>query len=351
MLTRLLAPSRDDIKRLSERNHECAGRPSGNEVDLAVIGIDLGGTKTAGLVLHEGGIAVRHRMETDATSQESVLRGLLEMCTHLQESALQKGIDIDALGLGIAGFVDFERGVVTAAPNHPLRDTPVRDILVERSGLPVCLDNDANVAALAEARMGAGKGSRYLVHLTLGTGIGGGIIIDGRVYRGALGAAAELGHMIVLEGGPACNCGARGCLESLASGVAIYRRVEELAAAGQTSPMVEEFLDDPEVFDAAAVCRHADAGESLATDILHRAGWHLGTGIASLVNIFNPDVVTLSGGLLGCFHHMEDAMYRSFEETAIAISRDHVRILTSTLGHDVGMLGAAILASESKSHD
>jgi len=314
---------------------------------LAVIGIDLGGTKTAGLVLHDGDIAERYRVETDAGSQDSVLSGLLDVCSRLQESARQKGIGIDALGLGIAGFIDFERGVVTDAPNHPLRDAPVRDILEERSGLPVFVDNDANVAALAEARMGAGRGARYLVHLTLGTGIGGGIIIDGRIYRGAQGAAAELGHMIVLEGGPPCNCGASGCLESLASGVAIYRRVEELAAIGQASPLVKEFLADPEAFSAMSVCRHADAGESLALEILQRAGWHLGTGIASLVNIFNPDVVTLSGGLLGCFHHMEEAMHRSIEETAIAISRDHVRILTSKLGDDVGMLGAAILASES----
>jgi glucokinase len=314
---------------------------------LAVIGIDLGGTKTAGLVLRNGSIEEKYRLETDASSQESVLRGLLEVCTRLQESAQEKGISIDALGLGIAGFIDFERGVVADAPNHPLRDAPVRDILEERSGLPVFVDNDANVAALAEARMGAGKGSRYLVHLTLGTGIGGGIILGGQIYRGALGAAAELGHMIVLEGGPPCNCGARGCLESLASGVAIYRRVEEMAAVGRSSPMVEEFLADPATFTAATVCRHADAGESLAREILQEAGWHLGTGIASLVNIFNPDVVTLSGGLLGCFHHMEETMRRSFEETAIAISRRHVRILTSTLGDEVGTLGAALLASES----
>jgi glucokinase len=313
---------------------------------LAVIGIDLGGTKTAGLVLHKGGIAERYRMDTDATSQESVLSGLLETCTKLQESAQTQGIGIDALGLGIAGFIDFERGVVTDAPNHPLRDAPVRDMLEERSGLPVYVDNDANVAALAEARMGAGRGSRYLVHLTLGTGIGGGIIIGGQIYRGALGAAAELGHMIVLEGGPPCNCGARGCLESLVSGVAIYHRVEEMAAVGRTSPLVEEFLADPASFSAEIVCRHADAGESMAVEILEQAGWHLGTGIASLVNIFNPDAVTLSGGLLACFHHMEEAMRRSFEDTAIAISREHVRILTGTLGDDGGMLGAAILASE-----
>ncbi len=313
---------------------------------MAFIGIDLGGSKTAGLLLHQGSIAGRHRIETDATSQESVLRGLLDTCRILREYAEGMGIGIDALGLGIAGFIDFERGVVTAAPNHPLRDAPVRDILGEKSGLPVFVDNDANVAALAEARMGAGKGSRYLVHLTLGTGIGGGIIIGGEIYRGALGAAAELGHIVILEGGPPCNCGGRGCLESLASGVAIRRRVRELAQSGVKSPATAAFLEDPEAFDAEALCSYADNGDGHAREILEDAGRHLGTGIASLVNIFNPDAVTLSGGLLGCYHHMETAMRSSFEESAIAISRRHVRILTGILGSDGGMLGAAILASE-----
>ena len=313
---------------------------------MAVIGIDLGGTKTAGLVLHQERIAERYRLSTDASSQDSVLRGLTEVCSRLQESAASKEIVIEAVGLGIAGFIDFERGVVTEAPNHPLCDAPVRDILEKQSGLPVFVDNDANVAALAEARMGAGKGSRYLVHLTLGTGIGGGIIIDGRVYRGALGAAAELGHMIICENGPPCNCGAHGCLEAMCSGVAIHRRVEELAVTGHPSPMTKEFMADPDAFAADDVCRYADGGDDMARGILEEAGWHLGVGIASLVNIFNPDAVTLSGGLLGCFHHMEDAMHSSFEENAIDISRRHVRILTGTLGDDGGMLGAALLAFE-----
>jgi glucokinase len=317
---------------------------------MAVIGIDLGGTKTAGLVLDGEDIRERCRLETDAGSQDGVMRGLLEVCTQLRERAAAAGIAVEAVGLGIAGFVDFEYGVVTEAPNHPLRDAHVRDILEESCGLRVYVDNDANVAALAEARMGAGRGARYLVHLTLGTGIGGGIIIDGQVYRGAQGAAAELGHMIVCANGPPCNCGANGCLEAMVSGVAIHRRVEEMAAVGHASPMVGEFLADPYAFSAEDVCRHADAGEGLAREILDQAGWYLGIGIASLVNIFNPDVVSLSGGLLGCFHHMEKVMRSSFEENAIAISRGHVRILTGTLGEDGGMLGAAILASEGIGH-
>ena len=311
---------------------------------MALIGIDAGGTKTAGLVLHQGRIEGRYRRSTDTSSPDSVLKGLAETCSRLLEKAASKGLEIEAIGLGIAGFVDYKRGVVTEAPNHPLRNAPVRDILHGEFGLPVYVDNDANVAALAEARMGAGKGSRYLVHLTLGTGIGGGIILDGRVYRGALGAAAELGHMIILENGPLCNCGARGCLEALASGVAIYRRVEELAMTHNKSPMTEEFLRNSAHFAAEDVCRYADSGDRLARNIMEDAGRHLGTGIASLVNIFNPDVVTLSGGLLGCFRHMEEAMRRTFEESAIPISRRHVRILTGILGEDGGALGAALLA-------
>lgn len=313
---------------------------------MAVIGIDLGGTKTAGIVLDGENIAARYRIDTDASSQQGVLSGLLEVGERLREKAEGMKLSVEALGLGIAGFIDYERGVVTEAPNHPLRDAHVRDFLADKTGLPVFVDNDANVAALAEARLGAGKGSRYLVHLTLGTGIGGGIIIDGGIYRGALGAAAELGHMIISENGPECNCGARGCLEAMVSGVAIYRRVEEMAAMGRRSPMVAEFASDPDLFTAEAVGRHADAGDSLARELLAEAGWHLGTGIASLVNIFNPDAVTLSGGLLGCFHHMEGPMRDAFAKTAIPISRDHAHILRGTLGDDGGALGAALLARE-----
>lgn len=312
---------------------------------MAVIGIDLGGTKTAGLLLHRDRVEERYRAPTDDRSPDGVMGSLLEACSHLRDRAASLGLEVEAVGLGIAGFVDYGRGVVTAAPNHPLCDAPVRDILEREFDLPVFVDNDANAAALAEALMGAGRGSRHLVHLTLGTGIGGGIVIDGRLYRGALGAAGELGHMIVLEDGPPCNCGARGCLEALASGVALYRRVEEMAVAQLDSPAVAEFLEDPYAFEVEDLCRHADAGDRLAAKVLADAGRHLGVGLASLVNIFNPDAVTLSGGLLGCYGHMEEPMRLAFEELAIPMSRRHVRILTSTLGGDGGVLGAALLAS------
>lgn len=312
---------------------------------MAVLGIDLGGTKTAGILYHQGDILERYRSTTDISSSETVIDGIKTACSRLLESARSKGLAVESIGLGIAGFIDFERGVVTDAPNHPLHEAPVRDILQDAFGKPVIVDNDANAAALAEARLGAGKGSRYLVHLTLGTGIGGGIIIDGEVYRGAQGAAAELGHMIIDENGPICNCGARGCLEALASGVAIYKRVEELSWTKKRSPMLDEFRSDPLSFRAEAVERHASAGDEYALEILRNAGKHLGVGITSIINIFNPDAVTLSGGLLGCFRFMEDEMRLTVEGMAIPISRKHAKIMTSTLGEDGGTLGAALLAS------
>jgi len=312
---------------------------------LAVLGVDLGGTKTAGILYHRGEVLEKYRSTTDITSSDTVIEGIIAACSRLIQAARDRGLDVESIGLGIAGFIDFERGVVTDAPNHPLHEAPVRDILQERFNLPTVVDNDANVAALAEARLGAGKGARFLIHLTLGTGIGGGIIIDGDIYRGAQGAAAELGHMIIDENGPICNCGARGCLEALASGVAIYKRVEELSRTKKRSPMLDEFRADPLAFRAEAVEKHAASGDELALSILRAAGKHLGVGIASLINIFNPDVVTLSGGLLGCFPFMEEEMRVTVGGMAIPISRRHARILTTTLGDDGGTLGAALLAA------
>jgi glucokinase len=312
---------------------------------LAVIGIDAGGTKIAALVLHDDQVIEKLRIPTDTTSAASVIKGLGEITSLLRERVASRGIEVEAVGVGAAGFIDYGNGVVTFSPNLPLRDTPLRDLLQEKCGLPVYLDNDANAAALAEAHMGAGRGARFLVHLTLGTGIGGGIIINGRVYRGALGAAAEPGHMIIMEDGPPCTCGARGCLESLASGWSIAARVKELADKQVGSPLVDDYLKDPDGFGAEKVVEYADAGERFALTILSEAGKHLGVGVGSLVNIFNPDVVTFSGGLLGAYHHMEESMRLAAESISIPISRNHVRILAGTLGDEGGQIGAALLPS------
>lgn len=313
---------------------------------MAVIGVDAGGSKTAAILWEEGTFHAGYRKGTDRSSSDAVLSGLVEACSKMMQEADERGLEVAAIGVGIAGFIDFDRGVVTESPNLPLRDFPVRDSLNGALGKQVYVDNDANVAALAEARLGAGRDSRYLIHLTLGTGIGGGIVIDGQVYRGASGAAAEFGFMAITEGGPESNAGYPGCLEAYASGTAICRRVEELAVAGAKSPMIDGFLRDPKRFGADDVCKYADAQDGIALQLLQDAGKHLGYGIASLVNIFNPDIVTLSGGLIDCLRYMEKPMLEVFEVHAIPISRHRVRIALTELGDEGGQIGAALLAQE-----
>lgn len=311
---------------------------------MGVIGLDVGGTKTAGILWSEGRVVARERRETEAGNTESVLDGIFAVCHRLLEAASSDGIKVMGIGLGIAGFIDLDEGVITEAPNLPFRDLRIREILVNHFDLPVALDNDANVAALAEARIGAAKGMKHVIHLTLGTGIGGGIVIDGMIFHGSRGAAAEFGHMIIKADGPTCNCGARGCLEAMASGVALARRVGELAEGGTISPMLDEYRRNPGPFPASRIAEHARAGDEIALSLLGEAGHYLGVGIASLINIFNPQAVTLSGGLLGAFSFLEGPMRSAIEENAIAISRKEAKILLSALGEEAGSLGAALLA-------
>jgi glucokinase len=311
---------------------------------MGVIGLDVGGTKTAGILWSDGKVAARVRRDTDASSTETVLEVIFSACRQLMEMAPSKGIAVEAIGLGIAGFIDLEEGIITEAPNLPFHNLPIKKLLEGEFSLPIAVDNDANVAALAEARIGAARGMRNVIHLTLGTGIGGGILIDGMIYHGARGAAAELGHMIIRADGPRCNCGARGCLEALASGVALARKVHELAESGVSSPMLEEYKKSPGSFPASRIAEHARRGDGVARSLLEEAGHYLGVGIASLVNIFNPEAVTLSGGLLGAFSFLEGPMRSAVEENAIALSRRCARILLGTLGEDAGCLGAALLA-------
>ncbi len=170
------------------------------------------------------------------------------------------------------------------------------------------MDNDANLAALAENRLGAGGGCPHQVHLTLGTGIGGGVIIDGRVYRGATGTAAELGHIIILEGGPLANCGHRGCLEALASGTAVEREARERCAGGWSPDAGEPC--GPEDVTARQVTQAAFRGDPVALEIWQEMGRHLGVGVAALLNVFNPEKLTLSGGLLSAWDFFRESMFR-----------------------------------------
>jgi glucokinase len=247
-------------------------------------------------------------------------------------------------GLGVPCTIDRERGVAVMAVNLDLADVPVRDLMSERLGLPVTLDNDANAAVLAEHRFGAAQGARNVVMLTLGTGIGGGLVIGGEVYRGLSGGGTELGHTVIELDGPRCqgNCPNRGCVEAFASGTAIAREALAAARDAPDSALGRALaggatLDGKEVTDAAL------EGDPIARDILERAGGYLGVALASFANIFGPDVIVLGGGVMAAGELILDPARAELAARALP-PMDRTPVVAAGLGPDAGMIGAATLA-------
>ncbi|MHB8780650.1 MAG: ROK family protein [Candidatus Geothermincolia bacterium] len=309
-----------------------------------VIGIDVGGTKTSGVLLSpDMKVLRRSRIETDSASAACVLGGIETLFAELA------GTDISpaALGVGFAGFVDFARGVISFAPNLGIHDLFLRDELERRLALPVFVDNDANVAALAESRLGAGRGLNDMVQLTLGTGIGGGIIIDGRVYRGATGTAGEIGHMVLEARGALCGCGARGCFEALASGTAIERMAREAIRARPDSLLARMAAEAGEL-EGEIVDSAARQGDPDALDIYETVGFYMGLGIGNLVNLLNPERIVLSGGVSRSLDLFAQKMLATIQEGTVELSRTSMQVVLAQLeGEEVGAQGAALLALES----
>ena len=252
--------------------------------------------------------------------------------------------EVAAIGLGIPCTIDRERGVAVMAVNLQLADVPIRDLMSERLGLPVTLDNDANAAILAEHRFGAARGADNAVMLTIGTGIGGGLVIDGDVYRGSSGAGAELGHVVIEAEGPRCqgNCPNRGCVEALASGTAIAR--EGLAAAeGAPDSVLGKALAGGATLDGKEVTDAALEGDPIAIGVLEKVGRHLGVALASFANIFDPDVFVIGGGVIPAGDLLLDPARDELAARALT-PMSQTPIAAAALGPDAGMIGAATMA-------
>jgi glucokinase len=242
----------------------------------------------------------------------------------------------------VPGPVNPWTGVIASAPNLPgWRDVPFKEIVEAALGLPAHVGNDANLAALGEHSYGAGRGDDDMIYLTVSTGIGGGIIADGRLVLGTAGLAGEPGHMTILPDGPPCNCGNTGCLEVLASGTAIGREARRRLAAGEASALAGQPI---ETVDAEDVVRAARAGDRLAAEVFGEAMGYLGVGVANLVHLFNPRAIIIGGGVSNAgdllFHPVREAVRRR----CMAAFRQDIRIIRAKLGDDVGLLGAAALA-------
>jgi len=308
---------------------------------VETIGVDLGGSNLRVAVVDgDRNVLYRSTESSSGDSAEDILSNLGEEL----EKALATCPGVAAAGLGIPCTINQEAGVAITAVNLPLIDVPIRELMRERLGLPVFIDNDVNTAILAEHRYGAARGVRNAVMLTLGTGIGGAILLGGAVYRGTHGAGSELGHMVVDLDGPPCqgNCPNRGCIEALASGTALAREGRAAAEREPESMLAATVADDGEV-SGETVTEAALAGDEAAGEVLAMVGRRLGAAFSSLANIFEPEVIVVGGGVMAAGELLLEPARRELRARALP-PMNGARVAAAELGDDAGMIGAATLA-------
>jgi glucokinase len=307
-----------------------------------VIAVDLGGTKLLAGVMDEDGVVVKRTVRPTAVeSQEGLLAQLDDVIGELHQDG------VGAIGVGLPSTIDQRAGRAVSSVNIPLAGIDFRDHLTTRFGLPAAIENDANAAALAEHRFGAGRGVDHMVMLTLGTGVGGGLILNGELYRGAVGAAGELGHITLELDGPPCqgSCPGFGHLEALASGTATDHLAQKIAAERPDGDLGRAAAEGRTV-DAHLAVDLAAEGPGDARDLLDRVGFLLGTGIASFVNIFNPELVVVGGGFARAGDLLLEPARKVVVERALLPARELVRIVPALLGPEAGLIGAGLVAYE-----
>jgi glucokinase len=306
------------------------------------VGIDIGGTKiAAGVVAEDGTILDRTRVPTPPDDESATLAALLAVVDELWAG----NPGVEAIGVGAAGLVEWPGGIARWAPHNTYRRLELRRLLHERTGLPTIVDNDANAAALAEARFGAGVGGGDLVLVNVGTGIGGGLVLGGRLYHGQHGFAGELGHLIVDPDGDLCACGNHGCLEAMASGTTLGRLGREAAAADPGGRLAALAAAAGGPVTGEVVFAAAGEGDKAALALFERIGYWLGVGIASLVTIFDPDLVVVGGGVAATGELLLTPARTSFERYVHGrVHRDLPPVVPGRLGPDAGLVGAAALA-------
>jgi glucokinase len=311
----------------------------------SVIGVDLGGTKLLAGAL-DGELNVHHRAHRTARGLEQA--ALLEAIVDAVAEAVRGAPGpVHGVGFGIPSLVDRVRGTSAHSVHLPLRAVPFREVMAERLDLPVWVDNDATAAMLAEWRLGAAAGARHAVLLTLGTGIGGGLVVEGALVRGARGMAGELGHVVVDPTGPPCGpgCPNRGCLEALASGTALAREALALAGERPRSALGRALAAGEEVTGALAT-QLAHEGDPAAVEAVGRIGRWLGVGIAGLANTFDPEVVVVGGGVVAAGEHLLAPAREALASHALPPLGELVRVVPARFGAESGMVGAAALAWE-----
>ena len=310
-----------------------------------IVGVDIGGTNTVvGTVAEDGSTiaGIGHRPTPVADGPQGVVVRAIAMAKESLEKAGNTYSDMEVVGIGIGcpGPIDTARGIVVESPNLGWRDMPLRDHITEALELPATLENDASCAILGEWWRGAARGTSILVGFTVGTGVGGGIVLDGEIFHGASDVAGEFGHTTIDSTGRRCACGNYGCLEAYASGKAIARRaVEEIEAGIKTS--IPTYVDSWDQITAQTIYHAAKDGDSFAKQVVYDTARFLGAGIANLVNIFNPEMVVLCGGVTEAGEEFFQPLQQEVKRRAFRQAADACRIVPGTLPGTAGVYGAA----------
>ncbi len=318
-------------------------------MDKAILGIDLGGTfvKTA-ILSTDGKLLAKHEEPTQAIDGlDAVLDVICVASQKVISSAGLANSDIAACGIGAPGPLDWRSGIVFTLTNLPgWKDVPLGAIMSDRLGIPCYLENDANAACYGEFWRGAGQGARNMCLLTLGTGLGGGVVVEGALLRGPDGTAGEIGHMIVERNGRPCGCGAQGCLETYGSVTGLVRTAREGLEGGEASALRERCDGDWDKLTGVMVSEAAEAGDAFAHEVIRTTGEWLGLGIANLLNLFNPEKVVLAGGMIKAGETLFQPIRETATRTALDVPAARAEIVPAGLGENAGVIGAAGCAWE-----
>lgn len=314
--------------------------------DRVIVGVDIGGTKMMATVFNDafekvGSCRKKSRAKNGGKSENRVVKVIKEALESAGSPA------VAGIGVGSPGPLDPDTGVIIDTPNLGWKDFPLGDVLQDAFGAPVVVDNDVNVGTYGEWRCTKLCAHKHVLGVFPGTGIGGGIIIDGKILHGFSGAAGEVGHMTVMPDGPYCGCGKRGCLEAVASRIAIAKEVAALAAREDAPYIMEQCGADITAIRSGVLARAIDEGETMVESVVRRAAYFIGMGVGNLINVLSPEAVVLGGGLVEA---MEDLMMEEIlagvEAHAMPFLRDNVRITAAQLGDDAVVMGAARLIAE-----
>ncbi|MBA7696053.1 Glucokinase [subsurface metagenome] len=314
---------------------------------LPVLAIDLGGTKIIAAIISNKGqvIAKKYCLTLADEGPQPVINRIFSAIDHLLTQRNIGLSQLNSISIAAAGAIDFGKGLITSSPNLPgWQDVLLRDIVKEKYKVSTFLINDASAAALGEHHFGAGQGVNNLILLTVGTGIGGGIIINGKLYSGQCGSAGEIGHMTIDVNGPRCNCGNIGCLEVFASGTAVAKEAIRRIRQGERSSLTEIVEGQIESITAEKVSIAAQGGDSLASEVILEAATYLGVGLVNLVNIFNPEMIIIGGGMAKIGDLLLNPARQVVRERAFQLSAQAVQIVPAQLSDDAGVLGAAAFA-------